>query len=223
MIEYLGKKYIPADEDFLARPSFEVAPRLIGCILHHNNRNVDTAIMLIENEAYGGGNDRAFHLHPENRSRRNGSVSTLMPHGHVRIHGYGSMWALDIICGKESPGSTVLIRAGLPVVGIGVMAERRSIAPDADRDVRNRANGFEKKLCNGPCKVSEALGIYPLLDGASLFVPPFRLLRPVEPVATLLNGPRVNVTQDIHLPWRWGHPEYRAWLSPQPFPKKDSE
>jgi DNA-3-methyladenine glycosylase len=52
-----------------------------------------------------------------------------------------------------------------------------------------------------------------LLDGASLFKPPFRLLRPIKPVTSLLNGPRIKVSKDVHRPWRWGHPDHREWLS----------
>lgn len=103
------------------------------------------------------------------------------------------------------------------MIGIDVMAERRSAHPSADRTIRNRASGFERKLCNGPAKLGEALGLYPLLDGASLFKPPFRILRPIEPVAALLNGPRINISKDADRPWRWGHPAYREWLS-APFP-----
>jgi DNA-3-methyladenine glycosylase len=52
-----------------------------------------------------------------------------------------------------------------------------------------------------------------MLDGASLFKPPFRILRPIKPVISLLTGPRINVSKDAHRPWRGGHPDYREWLS----------
>jgi DNA-3-methyladenine glycosylase len=83
--------------------------------------------------------------------------------------------------------------------------------------IRARAPGYERRLCDGPCKVGEALGLYPQLDGASLFEPPFRILRPINPVTSLLNGPRINVSKDADRAWRWGHPNYREWLS-APFP-----
>lgn len=220
MTEYFGKKYAEIDEAFLAPPAALVAPRLIGCVLHHNNHGASTAIMLIDVEAYGGGSDRASHLHPENRSRRNRGATNLTPHGTVRIHGYRDMWAMDIVCGEGGAGSTVLVRAGLPVAGIDIMAERRSLPKGADMSIKQRKPGYEKKLCNAPCKLAEGLGIYPELDGASLLKRPFRLLRPVEPVTNLLNGERVGVTQDRELPWRWGHPDHQAWLAKK-FPPKD--
>lgn len=221
MNEYLGRKYVEVDADFFADPAAVVAPRLIGCVLHHDDRGAETAIMLIDVEAYGGGNDRASHLHPENRSRRNKGAKCLTPHGTARIHGSRDMWGLDIVCGEGDQGSTVLVRAGLPVLGIEIMAERRSEADAADRVVKERAAGYEKRLCNAPFNLGEAMGLRPLLDGASLLRPPFRLLRPVEPVAALLNGPRVRVTQDVDHLWRWGHPDHQAWFKDK-F-KKDPE
>ena len=127
------------------------------------------------------------------------------------------MPCLNLVCGAEGFGSAILIRAGVPVIGIEAMVERRSAHPSSDPVIRNRAPGFERRLCNGPAKLGEALGLYPLLDGASLFKPPFRILRPVEPVTALLNGPRINISKDAERPWRWGHPDYREWLS-APFP-----
>lgn len=212
MTEHFGRQYVEVDADFFACTAALVAPRLIGCVLHHDDRGRETAIMLIDVEAYGGGNDRASHLHPDNRSRRNKGAKNLTPHGTARIHGSRDMWAMDIVCGDEGLGSTVLVRAGLPVIGIEIMTERRSQADAADRVVKNRARGYEKKLCNAPFNLGEAMGFYPVLDGASLLQGPFRLLRPVEPVAGLLNGPRVRVTQDVDLLWRWGHPDHQVWM-----------
>jgi DNA-3-methyladenine glycosylase len=221
MTEYFGRQYVDVDADFFAPPAAEVAPRLIGCVLHHDNRGIETAIMLIDVEAYGGGNDRASHLHPENRSRRNKGAKNLTPHGTARIHGSRDMWGLDIVCGEEGQGSTVLVRAGLPGLGEEIMAERRSKADAADRVVKDRARGYEKRLCNAPFNLGEAMGLCPVLDGASLFGHPLRLLRPADRVAGLLNGPRVRVTQDVDLLWRWGHRDHQAWLKDK-F-KKDSE
>ncbi|WP_284421098.1 MULTISPECIES: DNA-3-methyladenine glycosylase [unclassified Bradyrhizobium] len=212
MSEFFGRMYVEVDEAFFAPPADEVAPRLIGCVLHFCHRDLETAVMLIDVEAYGGGNDRASHLHPDNQSRRNRGAKVLTPHGTARIHGSRDMWAMDIVCGEAVPGSTVLLRAGLPLIGINVMAERRSRAPDADRGVKARAQGYEKKLCDGPFKLGEAMGFDRVLDGASLLKRPFRLLRPLEPFVDLLNGPRVRVTQDEQLLWRWGHPDHRAWI-----------
>jgi DNA-3-methyladenine glycosylase len=123
------------------------------------------------------------------------------------------MPCLNLVCGTEGFGSAVLIRAGRPIIGIDAMAERRSAHLSSDRTIRERAPGFERKLCNGPSELGEALGLYALLDGASLFKPPFRVLRPTGSSPALLNGPRINISKDADRPWRWGHAEYREWLS----------
>ena len=46
MFEYLGTKYVPIEEgeDFFAGSAVEVGPRLIGCVLHHDNRGKDTCV-----------------------------------------------------------------------------------------------------------------------------------------------------------------------------------
>lgn len=212
MTEFFGKKYVPIDEQeaFFLRPSFEVAPRLIGCVLHHDDGK-DTAIMIVEDEAYDK-NDKAIH----------GNASQLLPGGRAYVHPYkrSKMWALDLVCGPEGYASSVLIRAGVPAVGEDIMIGYRS---GYDKTIRERARGFEKKLCRGPCNVAESLGIHPLLDKKSLFEAPFRIYRPVEPVTNLLNGPRVNITKDVDLRWRWGHAEYSQWLSQPSFPTKDEK
>jgi hypothetical protein len=100
------------------------------------------------------------------------------------------------------------------------MTERRSTDPSASRDIRNRARGFEEHLCKQPCNVGKALGLYEALDGASLFKPPFRLYRPIKPATTLLNSPRANIAKGVDLLWRWGHADYKEWLSPPPVPEK---
>jgi hypothetical protein len=42
--DYFGRKYVEVDADFLAPPAAKVAPRLIGCALHHDDRGAEIAI-----------------------------------------------------------------------------------------------------------------------------------------------------------------------------------
>ncbi len=207
--------YVPVEPDFFAGPATEVAPKLIGCVVIFSDlrRAVDTGIIVVETEAYDE-TDMASHCHPAAAAqRRNRSSSMLLPHGHAYIHMDRGMPCLNLVCSAEGFGSAVLIRAGRPAIGIEAMAERRSSSPSSDRSIRARSPGYERKLCNGPCKVGEALGLYSLLDGASLFKPPFRLLRPIRPAASVLNGTRINISKDADRPWRWGHADHRSWLS----------
>lgn len=211
--------YLPVEPDFFAGSAVEAAQKAVGCLVIFTDlrRETDSGIIIVEDEAYNE-TDMASHCHPGAAAqRRNRSSSMLLPHGHVYIHHDRGMPCLNLVCGEEGFGSAILIRAGVPVIGIDAMAERRSAHPSADRTIRSRAAGFERKLCNGPAKLGEALGLYPLLDGASLLKAPFRVLRPAEPVTNLLNGPRINISKDADRPWRWGHSGYREWFS-APFP-----
>lgn len=205
--------YVPVEADFFAGSAVKLAPKLIGCAIIFSDlrRRVDSGIMVADRPTMKPTWARIAIVQPP-AQRRNHSSSMLLPDGHAYIHMDRGMPCLNLVCGAEGFGSAILIRSGVPVIGIEAMAERRSSHPSSDRSIRTRAPGYERKLCNGPCKVGEALGLYPLLDGASLFKPPFRFMRPIKPVISLLNGPRINVSKDA-FPWRWGHPDCREWLS----------
>lgn len=199
----------PVDADFFAGSAVTVAPKLIGCTIITDIRGVRTGGIIIETEAYDE-TDMASHCHPGAAAqRRKRSASMLLPDGHVYIHHDRGMPCLNLVCDREGFGSAVLIRALIPTIGIEPMTERRSTHPSSDRSIRGRATGFEKKLCNGPCKVGEGLGLYALLDGASLFRQPFEVLRSLEALPQFLNGRRINVSKEVERPWRWGHAEYR--------------
>ncbi|CUT09703.1 DNA3methyladenine glycosylase II EC 32221 [Bradyrhizobium sp.] len=199
MIEYFGKQYVPIQPDFFAPPSFEVAPRLVGCVLRMDYRGGDVAIGLSDLEAYDE-IEGAFH----------GAPSQRLADGHAYVHPYrrSKMWAIDLVCGPKGRGSSVLIRAGIPLLGLEIMAARRSRDPAADRIVQARAKGYEKRIAHGPCAVGETLDIQPALDGAWLFEKPFRIYRPVEPITDIDIGRRLNITRDAELPWRskWRNP-----------------
>lgn len=209
-------QYVPVEPDFFSSTAMVLAQRVVGCLIIFidlRNDQIERGGIAAEAEAYEAG-DLAAHCDPGSApQRRLHSGSMLLPHGHAYIHMDRGMPCLNLVCDREGHGSAVLIRALVPLFGVDSMAKLRSAHPSADRTIRERAPGFEKRLCNGPAKVGEALGLYPLLDGASLYKRPFRILRPIEPVTELLNGPRINVSKDAHRQWRWGHPGYREWLS----------
>jgi DNA-3-methyladenine glycosylase len=103
MVAYLGTECVPVEEDFFAGSAVEVAPRLIGCVLHHDDRGKDTAIMISETEAYGV-DDQAAQCHPSaSAQRRNGSGSMLLAGGHVHNFQDRGMPCLDLVCDQEGP------------------------------------------------------------------------------------------------------------------------
>jgi hypothetical protein len=97
------------------------------------------------------------------------------------------------------------------------MTERRSTDPSASRDIRNRARGFEEHLCKQPCNVGKALGLYEALDGAVQAAIP-----PLSPDQASHDAAQWGACEHrgVDLLWRWGHADYKEWLSPPPAPEK---
>ena len=88
------------------------------------------------------------------------------------------------------PGGAVLIRALEPEVGLELMRARRGL-----EDVR--------RLCAGPGRLCQALGVTGVHDGLALDGPPFRLeARPTAVEVAV--GTRIGVTRGADTPWRFG-------------------
>jgi DNA-3-methyladenine glycosylase len=113
---------------------------------------------------------------------------------------YGMHWCVNFVC---HPGSAVLIRALVPTEGIQEMIDRRGLS-----DLR--------KLCAGPGRLTQALGIDLSHNDRPLSDNPFGLIpAPVE--GPVIVGPRIGITKAVDLPWRFGLPDSR-YLS-KPFTK----
>ena len=115
---------------------------------------------------------------------------------------YGIHWCLNVVCGSAT-GSAVLIRAVEPVSGIKTMIARRGVS-----DVR--------RLCAGPGRLCQALGIDGSFDGLDLASPPFRLLCGSS-VVSITTGPRIGITHSAETSWRFGA-SGSPYLS-RPFPR----
>jgi DNA-3-methyladenine glycosylase len=87
-------------------------------------------------------------------------------------------------------GGGVLIRALAPERGLDVMRERRGTEREA-------------LLCSGPGKLTQALGISGVHDGAPLFEAPFEVYAR-EGEVEVIAGPRIGISRAIDLPWRFG-------------------
>jgi DNA-3-methyladenine glycosylase len=73
---------------------------------------------------------------------------------------YGMHHCANVVCHEENSAGAVLIRALEPISGLEIMRKRRGIA---DRDAR---------LCSGPARLCQALGIDRGFDGADLLDSP---------------------------------------------------
>ena len=113
------------------------------------------------------------------------------PAGHAYVYrSRGLHWCLNLVCGARPLGSAVLVRALEPTAGLGVMRARRGTD-----DVR--------RLCAGPGRLCQALGVTGAHDGLPLDEPPFVLEAGPGP-AEIVEGVRIGVTRGAETPWRFG-------------------
>jgi DNA-3-methyladenine glycosylase len=176
--------------EFLARPSTEVAPLLLGALIAVGN----VTVRLTEVEAYLGELDPGSHAF-RGRTPRN-SVMFGEP-GHLYTYfTYGMHVCANIVCSPEGTASAVLLRAGEVVAGIEIARERRSTSKtDVD-------------LARGPARLCVALGITLADGGDDLGLGRIRLERPPA-AAAFATGPRTGVTGEggsAAFPWRFWIP-----------------
>src|SRR5688572_6449164 len=148
---------------FYSRSTTDVAKDLLGKVLKHG----DTAGIIVETEAYLGGDDLASH------SARGVTDRTRVifgPPGHAYVYLiYGMYECLNIVAEPEGVAGCVLIRALEPVSGVDEMQRRRPAA----RKLRD--------LASGPGKLTLAMGITRELNGADLTKRPLTVHEPQTP------------------------------------------
>jgi DNA-3-methyladenine glycosylase len=174
---------VRVDKGFFARHVVEVARNLIGATLLVEG----VGGVIVETEAYDH-EDPASHSYAGQTAR---NASMFGPAGHAYVYrSYGIHWCLNFVCGAERTGSAVLIRAIEPRRGIEVMQARRGLEDP-------------RKLCSGPGRLCQALGVTKAHDGLPLDQPPFQLEPRSESVAIVV-GPRIGLTRGVETPWRFG-------------------
>ena len=167
----------------------DLARRLIGATLLVRGAGGT----IIETEAYSR-DDPASHSFRGPTAR---NASMFGPAGHAYVYrSYGIHLCLNVVA---RPGEAVLIRALDPTTGIEAMAARRN----------------SPMLCNGPGRLTQALGVRPDDDGAPLDGPELFIgLSPDQP--DLLVGPRIGISRAQDLPWRFGMAGVRGHSRPFP-------
>jgi DNA-3-methyladenine glycosylase len=187
--------------DFFARPSVEVAPDLLGCVLEHRTADGLVAVELTEVEAYAGRSDPASHAY-RGKTARNAVM--FGPPGHAYVYfTYGMHFCVNMVClGEEGSASAVLLRAGAVVAGEDLARARRT---------RGATRIPSRDLARGPARLCQALDIDRSQDGADVVAAhsPLRIYAGADhPIRSgtprkIATGPRVGVSSAAEIPWRF--------------------
>jgi DNA-3-methyladenine glycosylase len=172
---------------FFKRDPIRCARELIGTELIWG----DCSGVIVETEAYNAKDDEACHtfMRPSTRAfiERNKAGAAYV------YFNYGMHWMLNVLVKGEESGF-VLVRALEPRKGIDRMKKRRKVDD-------------EKRLCSGPGKLTQALGITDRHHEMDLCADPRHCfafnadarLRRVDVVA----DKRIGISRSAHLPWRF--------------------
>jgi DNA-3-methyladenine glycosylase len=101
---------------------------------------------------------------------------------------YGTHNLLNVVCEPEGVGSAVLIRALRPSEGVDLMERRRGRARD---------------LCNGPGRLTQALGVDLTFDGQDLTSGSLIITEKSTPPEGIVETTRIGISRGTDLPWRY--------------------
>ena len=171
---------------FYERATVRVARELLGKALVHEH----AAGMIVETEAYLGGDDLAAH------SARGITARTRVifgPPGHAYVYFiYGMYECLNLVAEPAGRPGCVLIRALEPLTGIELMQQRR---PAARRP---------EDLASGPGKLTLAMGITRAQNGADVTRGALVVREPVEAQRLQIAvTPRIGIRECADWPLRF--------------------
>jgi DNA-3-methyladenine glycosylase len=184
--------------DFYARSVHDVARDLVGCVVRHG----ETAGRIVETESYHM-EEPACHAYAGVTTRTR-TLFGAPAHAYVYFS-YGIHSLLNAVAEEDGVGAAVLIRALEPVDGIETMRARRRVARD-------------EELCNGPGKLTQALGIGLSLNGTSLVDGPIEIQRRESGARAprIVMGERIGISKAADLPWRFCDADSRHVSRPWP-------
>jgi DNA-3-methyladenine glycosylase len=186
--------------DFFARPSVQVAPELLGCVLEHQTPAGLVAVELTEVEAYAGASDPASHAY-RGKTARNAVM--FGPPGHAYVYfTYGMYFCVNLVCARNGSASAVLLRAGRVIEGEELARARRT---------RGSTVISFRDLARGPARLCLALDIDRSQDGVDVCLPdsPLRMRWPDASTTArsdqrkVASGPRVGISKAAEVPWRF--------------------
>ena len=129
--------------EFFDRPSTEVAPDLLGCVLWHDSPEGLVAVRLVEVEAYQGSHDPASHAYRGQTAR---NAVMFGPPGHMYVYfTYGMHFCTNLVCQPPGQAEAVLLRAGEVVAGSELAAQRRGSENGKKLSAPAATNGSERR------------------------------------------------------------------------------
>ena len=169
---------------FFERDPLICARELIGTELIWGN----CSGVLVETEAYNAIDDEACHtfMRPSTRAFIEQNKA-----GAAYVYfNYGMHWMLNVLV-KGRENGFVLIRALEPRTGIERMKKRRKLDE-------------VKRLCSGPGKLTQALGITDRHHEMDLCADPRHCFaQNAEATVKIVADQRIGITRSAHLPWRF--------------------
>ena len=141
--------------------------------------------MIVETEAYRP-EDPACHAY-KGPTMRNRNI--FGPPGIAYVYlSYGTHNLLNVVCEPEGVGSAVLIRA---------------LRPSEGEDLMERRRGRGRDLCNGPGRLTQALGVDLSYDGEDLTSGSLIISDGGAPPEGIVETTRIGITRGTDLPWRY--------------------
>jgi DNA-3-methyladenine glycosylase len=180
----------PHSASFYARDTVGVARALLGCVLESRIGGRHVTGRIVEVEAYIGAEDPADHGYGGRRTARNQAL--FGPPGTLYVfRSYGVHWCMNAVTEREGLPTAVLLRSLQPLSGLDVMAHRRGVTDP-------------HRLCSGPGRLCQALGVTGEHDGARLDRGVLRIFPPpVRAEVEVVAGPRVGIRRAVDWPLRF--------------------
>ena len=184
-------------------PAITLAEALLGCeLLRVEPDGSLTGGVIVETEAYPGGEDLASHSAGGRRTNRNASMYLAGGHLYVYLI-YGMHHCLNVVSGPSDSGEAVLVRSLRPTRGLDRMRARRDGRPD-------------RELARGPGRLCAALGVDRGLDGRLLGSSGGVVLRPGDTPESIVRARRVGVEYAgtwARRRWRFLYGRQSEWSS----------
>lgn len=175
--------------DFFLKPTPAVARALLGCELTCHSTTGSSGGIIVETEAYLGGDDPAAHSYRGETPR---TKAMFGEPGHIYVYFiYGMHTCLNVVTGPVGTGHAVLIRALEPTVGVELMKQRRGRTEVGE-------------LCSGPAKLAQALGVTLSDNGSDLLANSrFELSEKSVGTEAVVTTTRIGIKKGANLPLRF--------------------